>query len=376
MIQNKCECKDGFTRDVTTKKCISNQKSSCGDNEIMIQNKCQCNDGFTRDVTTKKCISTQKVTCSDNEIMVQNKCECKDGFTRDVTTKKCISNQKSTCGDNEIMVQNKCECKDDYQRDVTTQTCSKKWTLVTNYRTQHISDTKPIVIKELGIIYVDEEGLCLGKDGLCVGKSWISEGTFSCSNSTSVMCGFSQSLKTRMVVTLSGIVYKNEKMINTLPLSSEHIIGISVDFSGDYQMIITSNANVYTSVDGGNHWQLGGSSSQLSQLLLPLKSLKTSSNFKSDFYVLSVEHLIRLHIKENGAIQIDEIPNKNDIIFFDIISPDSLLCLGDNKIYRLDDKDMIDLHIDVPIDLGLNRILYNDTLLYAYNDYAIYYTNL
>jgi hypothetical protein len=46
------------------------------------------------------------------------------------------------------------------------------------------------------------------------------------------------------------------------------------------------------------------------------------------------------------------------------------------KIYRLDDKDMIDLHIDVPIDLGLNRVLYNDMLLYAYNDYAIYYTNL
>ena len=169
----------------------------------------------------------------------------------------------------------------------------------------------------------------------------------------------------------TGIVYKNEKIITKLPLSSEHIIGISVDFSGDYQIIITSNANIYTSINGGEHWQLGGISSQLSQLLIPLKTLKTSSKFKSDFYVLSVEHLIKLHIKENGAIQIEEIPNKNNIISFDIISPDRLVCLGNNKIYLCINNVMFYLY-DVPSsDFDFDKILYNENKIYVYNNFGI-----
>jgi hypothetical protein len=329
------------------------------------------------------------MTCSENEIMVQNKCECKDGFQRDGNTKKCIM----TCGENEIMVQNKCECKINFARDENNR-CLPNFVLVAKFLFGHIYDFDPIIIKGLGIIYVNGGGLYM-EDSLIKGLE-----TFSCSSSdSSVMlsdtkgiiylnqqldkdkwttfdakeksyCGFSQSYKIRMVVTLSGIVYKNEKIITKLPLSNEHIIGISVDFSGDYQIIITSNANIYTSIDGGDHWQMGGTSSQLSQLLIPLKTLKTSSNFKSDFYVLSVEHLIKLHIKEDGFIEIEEIPNKNNIISFDIISPDHLICLGDNKIYICIQNVMFDSHVDVPFDL--DKILYNKGDTYAYNNFGIY----
>jgi hypothetical protein len=190
-------------------------------------------------------------------------------------------------------------------------------------------------------------------------------------------CGFSESCKIRMVVTsLTGNVYKNEKFITKLPLSSEHIIGISVDFLGDNQIIITSNANIYTSINGGDHWNLGGTSSQLSQLLIPLISLKTSSKFKSDFYVLSVEHLIKLNIKENGIIQIEEIPNKNNIISFDISSPDQLVCLGEaNQVFHYIKNDMIYLnsvYSNDDIEKIFDNILYNDSFIYAYNDFGIY----
>ena len=367
---DKYECKGD--------KCIS----MCGENEIMVQNKCECKDGFQRN--GNKCISM----CGDNEIMIQNKCECKDGFQRNGN--KCIS----MCGENEILVQNKCECKDGFQRDKNNR-CLSEFTLVAKFPNGKIYDFDPIIIKGLGIIYVNERGLYLG-ESLIKGLE-----TFSYSSSgSSIMlcdakgiiyfnqqldkdkwttfdakeksyCGFSPSYKIRMIVTLSGIVYKNEKIITKLPLSSEHIIGISVDFSGDYQIIITSNANIYTSIDGGEHWQLGGISSQLSQLLIPLKTLKTSSKFKSDFYILSVEHLIKLHIKENGAIQIEEIPNKNNIISFDIISPDHLVCLGNNKIYLCINNVMFYLY-DVPSsDFDFDKILYNENKIYVYNNFGI-----
>ena len=379
MVQNKCECKDGFQRNGN--KCIS----MCGDNEIMIQNKCECKDGFQRN--GNKCISM----CGENEIMIQNKCECKDGFQRDGN--KCITTLK--CNGNEIMVQNKCECKDGFQRDKNNR-CLPEFTLVAKFTNGQIYDFDPIIIKGVGIIYVNERGLYL-EESLIKGLE-----TFSYSSSgSSIMlcdskgiiyfnqqldkdkwttfdakeksyCGFSPSYKIRMIVTLSGIVYKNEKIITKLPLSSEHIIGISVDFSGDYQIIITSNANIYTSINGGEHWQLGGISSQLSQLLIPLKTLKTSSKFKSDFYVLSVEHLIKLHIKENGAIQIEEIPNKNNIISFDIISPDRLVCLGNNKIYLCINNVMFYLS-DVPYsEFDFDKILYNENKIYVYNNFGIY----
>ena len=385
MIQNKCECKDGFQRNGN--KCIT----MCGDNEIMVQNNCECKDGFQRN--GNKCITM----CGDNEIMVQNNCECKDGFQRDGNTKKCIT---MTCGENEIMVQNKCECKIQFLRDENLK-CLPNFILEAKFPNGHLYDFDPIIIKGLGFIYVNEKGLYL-EESLIKGLE-----TFSCSSSdSSVMlsdakgiiymnqqldknnwttfdakeksyCGFSASYGIRMVVTLSGTVYKNEKIITKLPLSSEHIIGISVDFSGDYQIIITSNANIYTSINGGDHWQLGGTSSQLSQLLIPLKTLKTSSNFKSDFYVLSVEHLIKLHIKENGSIEILEIPNKNNIISFDIVSPDNVVCLGDNKIYRYFciENVMLDMHIDVPFNLDkilYNEKLYNDGHIFVYNNFGIY----
>ena len=371
---DKYECKGD--------KCIT----MCGDNEIMIQNKCECKDGFQRN--GNKCITM----CGENEIMFQNNCECKDGFQRDSNTKKCIT---MTCGENEIMVQNKCECKIQFLRDENLK-CLPNFILEAKFPNGHLYDFDPIIIKGLGFIYVNEKGLYL-EESLIKGLE-----TFSCSSSdSSVMlsdakgiiymnqqldknnwttfdakeksyCGFSASYGIRMVVTLSGTVYKNEKIITKLPLSSEHIIGISVDFSGDYQIIITSNANIYTSINGGDHWQLGGTSSQLSQLLIPLKTLKTSSNFKSDFYVLSVEHLIKLHIKENGSIEILEIPNKNNIISFDIVSSDNVVCLGDNKIYRYFciENVMLDMHIDVPFNL--DKILYNDGHIFVYNNFGIY----
>jgi len=190
-------------------------------------------------------------------------------------------------------------------------------------------------------------------------------------------CGFSESCKIRMVVTLTGNIYKNEKFITKLPLSSEYIIGISVDFSGDNQIIITSNANIYTSINGGNNWNLGGTSSQLSYLLIPLISLKTSTRFKSDFYILSVEHLMKLNIRENGAIQIEEMPNKNNIISFDIGgSPDHLYCLGDaNQVFHYIKNDMIYLnsvYSNDSIEKIFDNILYNDSFIYAYNNFGIY----
>jgi hypothetical protein len=121
---------------------------------------------------------------------------------------------------------------------------------------------------------------------------------------------------------------------------------------------------------------LGGTSSQLSQLLIPLISLKTSTKYKSDFYVLSVEHLIKLNIKENGAIQIEEIPNKNNIISFDIGSPDQLVCLGEaNQVFHYIKNDMIYLnsvYSNDDIEKIFDNILYNDSFIYAYNDFGIY----
>jgi len=396
MVQNKCECKDGFQRNVNN-KCIT----MCGENETMIQNNCECNDGFQRDSNNKCITTTNKMTCGENEMMVQNKCECKNGFQRDVNNKCITTINKMTCGENEMMIENKCQCKDGFQRNGNNK-CISVWMLVKKFPDGYKSNFEPIIIKGLGIIYISRGGLYL-EESLIKGLD-----TFSCSSSdSSIMlcdtkgmiylnqqlykdknnwttfdakeksyCGFSESCKIRMVVTsLTGNIYKNEKFITKLPLSSEHIIGISVDFSGDNQIIITSNANIYTSINGGNNWNLGGTSSQLSQLLIPLISLKTSSKFKSDFYVLSVEHLIKLNIKENGAIQIKEIPNKN-IISFDISSPDQLVCLGEaNQVFHYIKNDMIYLnsvYSNDDIEKIFDNILYNDSFIYAYNDFGIY----
>jgi hypothetical protein len=344
------------------------------------------------------------MTCGENEIMVQNKCECKDGFQRGVNNKCITTTNKMTCGENEMMIENKCQCKDGFQRNDNNK-CISVWMLVEKFTDVYNSNFEPIIIKGLGIIYISRGGLYLR------GSLFKKLDIFSCSSSdSSIMlcdnngiiylnqqlykdkdnwttfdakeksyCGFSQSCKIRMVVTsLTGNIYKNEKFITKLTLSSEHIIGISVDFSGDNQIIITSNANIYTSINGGNNWNLGGTSSQLSQLLIPLISLKTSTRFKSDFYVLSKEHLIKLNIRENGAIQIEEITtNKNNIISFDIGgSPDQLVCLGDaNQVFHYIKNDMIYLnsvYSNDDIEKIFDNILYNDSFIYAYNDFGIY----
>ena len=126
-------------------------------------------------------------TCSDNEMMVQNKCECKDGFQRD-DTKKCIM----TCGENEIMIENKCECKNTLVRDENN-TCIPDYILIAKFPNGHNSNFEPIIIKGLGIIYVNEKGLYL-EESLIKGLD-----TFSCSSSDSSV----------MLCDTKGMIYLN-----------------------------------------------------------------------------------------------------------------------------------------------------------------------
>jgi hypothetical protein len=125
--------------------------------------------------------------CGENEMMVQNKCECKDGFQRD-DTKKCIM----TCGENEIMIENKCECKNTLVRDENN-TCIPDYILIAKFPNGHNSNFEPIIIKGLGIIYVNEKGLYL-EESLIKGLD-----TFSCSSSDSSV----------MLCDTKGMIYLN-----------------------------------------------------------------------------------------------------------------------------------------------------------------------
>lgn len=52
------------------------------------------------------------------------------------------------------------------------------------------------------------------------------------------------------------------------------------------------------------------------------------------------------------------------------MSPDHLVCLGDNKMYLCIHNVMFYSHVNVPIDL--DKILYNKKFTYAYNKFGIY----
>jgi hypothetical protein len=114
-VKGKCECADGFVRDVHDHICYP----SCGPFEVRVRGKCECIDGYYKGVLSpcqpiecppghrwngqrRECESI----CSVNEYFYQGECRCLQGYSRLWGGSECVPD----CSGGAVRVHGVCKC--------------------------------------------------------------------------------------------------------------------------------------------------------------------------------------------------------------------------------------------------------------------------
>ena len=277
------------------------------------------------------------VQCNDNEELINNACQCKLGY--EYSNNKCIPLTLALYGhyNNPIL-----------GIDLNEVPCIFDKTGFF-YGTKNIKqiDVFDGCIDFRSMMCCDKNGMVYYIKQLKFDPNQLEWETFNVKEKSYCQIGYNY---TRMVVTLSGNIFSNEKKIASLNLKNETVVAFSTTFSKETQIIFTSEGHVYISVDSGTTWTLD-------KTIFKLKNhqIKNSMNHNGkNFYLLSDMKLYILTI-ESGSVVYKQIFKDFEIMCFDVYGTEIVSFYGKSA-----NSDKKILCLNNGMEFNTNHIILND----------------
>lgn len=333
------------------KKSETKNDKNCLEYEEKVNDECQCINGYVKN-NENKCVQTQAQICTDrNEQQINGICQCIKGYTKN-NENKCVQTQ--ICTDpNEEQINKECQCKLGYEYSSDKKCVPLSLTLYGHYNNPilgfDIAVNFPFIFDDSGIFrgttnikkidifdgFVNSDSIiCCDKNGKVYHLQSLSQldnwNTFDAKEKG--YCRICYGGDIRMIATLSGNIFKNEKKITSLNLNKdETVVAFLIStFAGTQQIIFTSEGRVYISVNSGDTWSFDNTRFKLQHHQLKI-SLSYATNH---FYLLSDMKLYKVTIE--SEVVYTPVMTDFEITCFDVFGQDTIHFYGSRK----DNKDV------------------------------------